>query len=70
MGYLEFIMCNEKEVAVIPKGTQVRIMGCAITLAEDAKVEANQSDLDYIIKAQEDFKNGVGIVGDMPTLCP
>ena len=56
-------MSNEKEVAIIPKGTQVRIMGCSITLLEDAKVDAKQADLDYIIKAQDDFKKGIGVMG-------
>ncbi|WP_336943099.1 hypothetical protein [Acinetobacter modestus] len=50
-------MSKEENIAIIPKGTQVRIMGCAITLLEDAKVEANQSDLDYILKEQMDWLN-------------
>lgn len=55
-------MSNEKEVAVIPKGTKIQIMGCSITLLEDAKVEANQSNLDYILKYQENFDNDIGLV--------
>lgn len=56
-------MGNEKEIAIIPKGTYVSIMGCRITLAEDTKVEGNQADLDYILKEQENFNKGIGIVG-------
>lgn len=59
-------MGNEKEIAIIPKGTYVSIMGCRITLAEDTKVEGNQADLDYILKEQENFENGIGVVGEMP----
>ena len=46
---------EEIEVAVIPKGTHVQIMGCRITLLEDTKVEANQANLDYILEEQENF---------------
>ena len=64
MGYLEFVMSEKGiEVAVIPKGTRVQIMGCRITLLEDTKVEGDQSSLDYILKAQDDFDNGIGVVG-------
>lgn len=52
-----------ESIAVIPKGTRVQIMGCSFTLLEDVKVEASQSDLDYIIKKQENFKNGIGVIG-------
>lgn len=57
---------SEKEIAIIPKGSYVSIMGCRITLAEDAKVEGGQKSLDYILKAQEDFDNGIGVVGKAP----
>jgi len=54
---------SEKEIAIIPKGSYVSIMGCRFTLMEDTKVEANQANLDYILKDQKDFDNGIGIVG-------
>ena len=65
MGYLEFVMSEKEEieVAVIPKGTHVQIMGCRITLLEDTKVDSDQKSLDYILKVQEDFDNGIGVVG-------
>ncbi|MCH7353307.1 MULTISPECIES: hypothetical protein [unclassified Acinetobacter] len=50
-------MSNEKEVAVIPMGTSVSIMGCRFTLLEDVEVEANQTDLDSILKEQQDWLN-------------
>ncbi|MBB4836892.1 hypothetical protein [Acinetobacter schindleri] len=53
---------KEIEVAVIPKGSKVQIMGCQIILAEDTKVEWDQASLDYILKEQEDFDKGIGIV--------
>lgn len=56
-----------ENIAVIPKGAKVQIMGCSYTLAEDTKVEGGQSNLDYILKAQEDFDNGIGVVGEMPS---
>ena len=61
MGCLEFAM-SEKEIAIIPKGSYVSIMGCRFTLMEDTKVEANQANLDYILKDQKDFDNGIGRV--------
>jgi len=55
---------NEQlERGVIPKGTHVQIMGCRITLLEDTKVDSDQKSLDYILKVQEDFDNGIGVVG-------
>lgn len=56
-------MGNEKEIAIIPKGNYVSIMSCRIALAEDTKVEANQADLDYILKEQENFDKGIGVIG-------
>lgn len=58
-------MCEN--IAVIPKGTYVSIMGCRITLAEDTKVLGNQENIDYILKDQENFDKGIGIVGNMPS---
>lgn len=58
---------EEIEVAVIPKGSYVQIMGCRITLLEDTKVDSDQKSLDYILKAQEDFDNGIGVVGNKPS---
>ena len=62
---------GEKEIAIIPKGSYVSIMGCRITLLEDTKVEGDQKSLDHILKVQEDFDNGIGVMGsalEKPTL--
>lgn len=67
MGLEEFIMDIIKEIAIIPKGTRVSIMGCRITIAEDTKVEANQANLDHILNEQSKFDNGIGIVGEIPS---
>lgn len=61
---MEFVM--SENVAVIPKGTSVQIMGCSYTLLEDVKVDGMQIYLDQVLKAQIDFKNGIGIVGGIP----
>jgi hypothetical protein len=65
MGCLEFVMDKNEQLerGVIPKGTHVQIMGCRITLLEDTKVDSDQKSLDYILKVQEDFDNGIGVVG-------
>lgn len=55
-------MSENKEFAIIPKGNYVSIMGCRFTLAEDTKVEGNQANIDYILKDQENFNNGIGVV--------
>jgi hypothetical protein len=62
---LEFVMDKNEQLerGVIPKGTHVQIMGCRITLLEDTKVDSDQKSLDYILKVQEDFDNGIGVVG-------
>lgn len=64
---MEFVMSEKKEIAIIPKGSYVSIMGCRFTLLEDTQVEANQTNLDYILKDQENFDKGIGVVGDMPS---
>ncbi|MDA3500752.1 hypothetical protein MKL32_03880 [Acinetobacter sp. AOR34_HL] len=56
-----------KEIAIIPKGTHVSIMGCRVTLAEDTKVESNQANLDHILNEQSKFDNGIGVIGEMPS---
>lgn len=63
---MEFIMSEKQEYAILPMGSYVSIMGCRITLAEDAKVEGNQSNIDYILKEQENFNIGIGIIGENP----
>lgn len=64
---MEFIM--SKDTAVIPKGSKIQIMGCNYTLLEDAKVNGSQENLNYILKEQENFENGVGVVGKNSS-CP
>lgn len=59
-------MSDKKEIAIIPAGSYVSIMGCRFTLIEDTKVEANQANLNYILKDQENFDSGIGIVGEIP----
>ncbi|MCU4495330.1 MULTISPECIES: hypothetical protein [Acinetobacter] len=54
-------MSDKKEIAIIPAGSYVSIMGCRFTLIEDTKVEANQANLNYILKDQKDFDYGNGI---------
>lgn len=61
MGWMEFIM--SKNIAVIPKGTKIQIMGCSYILQEDALVDGDQAILEATLKAQENFDNGIGIVG-------
>lgn len=56
---MEFVM-NEN-IAVIPKGTKVQIMGCSYTLLEDVKVDGIQIYLDQALKAQEDFESEINI---------
>ncbi len=58
---MEFIM--SKNIAVIPKGTKIQIMGCSYILQEDALVDGDQAILEATLKAQENFDNGVGVVG-------
>lgn len=70
VGCKEFVEMSEelkKEIAIIPAGSHVSIMGCRFALLEDTKVKANQANLDYIIGEQENFENGVGVVGKSST---
>lgn len=46
------------EIAVIPKGTKIKIMGCSYILLEDVKVDGNQVYLDQVLRAQLNFEEG------------
>ncbi|RZG74700.1 hypothetical protein EXE10_20475 [Acinetobacter sp. WCHAc060033] len=50
-----------ENIAVIPKGTKIQIMGCSFTLLEDVKVIGNQMNLDKIIEDQIKFDGEVRI---------
>ncbi|MFW1794984.1 hypothetical protein ACG9Y4_04690 [Acinetobacter guillouiae] len=50
-----------ENAAVIPKGTNVQIMGCSYTLLDDVKVDGMQIHLDQTLEAQKNFGEGVGI---------
>lgn len=52
------------ECAIIPKGTQVSIMGCCVILLEDTMVNSTQKNINCILKAQEDYKKGIGITSE------
>lgn len=57
-------MSENNKIAIIPAGNYVSIMGCRFTLLEDTKVEADQANLDYILKDQKNFDSGIGLVMD------
>lgn len=61
---------QKDEIAIIPAGSHISIMGCRLTLLEDTKVGTDQANLDYILKEQNNFENGVGIVGENPSCQP
>lgn len=58
-------MTEKEEIAIIPKGAKIQIMGCSFTLLEDASVEGNQANLNHILEEQKNFNKGIGIVGEM-----
>ena len=60
-------MDNQKEIATLPKGSSVSIMGCRFILAENTKVEANQANLDFILNEQSKFDKGIDLVGENPS---
>lgn len=55
-------MNNQKEITIIPKGTKIQIMGCSCTLLEDVKIDGNQDNVNYILKEQENFDKGIGVI--------
>ncbi len=58
VGWREFVMSDN--IAVIPKGTKIQIMGCTYTLLEDIKVNGSQCNVDKTLKAQVDFDQDIG----------
>jgi hypothetical protein len=52
------------ECGTIPKGTKIKIDGCPFVLQDDVKVAASQEIVDLAIKNQNDFDNGIGVVGE------
>lgn len=59
-------MSDHKEIAIIPKGTKIQIMGCSYTLLEEVKVDGKQMYLDQTLRAQENFENAIGVTGKIP----
>lgn len=59
-------MCEN--IAVIPKGTKIQIMGCSYFLLEDVKVDAIQVRLEQVLEAQNDFENEVHVVDGKSSL--
>ncbi|EXF19125.1 hypothetical protein B9X73_04000 [Acinetobacter baumannii] len=55
---------SQLECGSIPKGTKVKIDGCPFVLQDDVKVAASQEIVDLAIKNQNDFYNGIGVVGE------
>ena len=58
---------QEVESGIIPAGTRIKLYKGSITLLEDTVVDANQEWINKAIKDQEDYFNGIGCVGNMPT---
>lgn len=64
LGGLEFVMSKnteELEIAVIPKGSRVSIMGCSYLLLKDAKVDGSQTYLNDALKAQANHYKGIDL---------
>ncbi|RZF53681.1 hypothetical protein EXE30_06815 [Acinetobacter halotolerans] len=55
------------ECGTVPKGTKVKIDGCPFVLQDDVQVGADQTIVDLAIKNQNDFENGIGVVGESTT---
>ena len=48
---------QEREVAVIPKGTRVKIHGCPFELTQNSEVFATQDDVDNMLRIQQDWES-------------
>lgn len=46
---------QEQELAIIPKGTRIKIHGCPFEIAQDTKVIATQEEVDSILKIQREW---------------
>lgn len=46
---------QEVEVAIVPKGTRMKIHGCPFELVEDIQVFATQEEVDNILKIQQEW---------------
>jgi len=77
-SYIEFCEKHNKKPAipekpkstergVIPAGTRIKLYEGRVTLLEDVVVDANQEWINKAIKDQEDYFNGIGRVGNLPT---
>ena len=58
---------QELERGIIPAGTRIKLYEGRVTLLEDVVVDANQEWINKAIKDQEDYFNGIGRVGNLPT---
>lgn len=57
-------MSEKIESGVIPAGTRIKLYEGRVTLLEDVVVDADQEWIDKAIKDQENFNNGIGVVGE------
>lgn len=48
---------QEQELAIIPKGTRIKIHGCPFEIAQDTKVIATQEEVDSMLKIQREWDN-------------
>ena len=57
---------ENSEYGVIPKGTRIKLFEGCVTLLEDVAVDADQKWIDQAIVDENNYRNGIGVVGDTP----
>ena len=57
---------ENSEYGVIPKGTRIKLFEGRVTLLEDVAVDADQKWIDQAILDENNYRNGIGVVGDTP----
>lgn len=51
---------------VIPAGTRIKLYEAPLILQQNTEVNASQAFIDKALKDEQDFYNGIGVVGEHP----
>lgn len=57
----------ETEYGVIPKGTWIKLFEGSVVTLQDVAIKADQAWIDQAIIDENNYRNGIGVVGDAPS---
>lgn len=58
---------ENSEYGVIPKGTWIKLFEGSVITLQDVAIKADQAWIDQAIIDENNYRNGIGVVGDAPS---